>query len=153
MKKMFSACVCGMLMIVSAFGGATSQSAEADAICGEWVADYGGAVSYIKISKSADGTYKGQVYKVSEPLDEKGNKVLDTKNPDKSLRNVPIDQVVLFNGLKYDKSSGSWGDTKIYDPTRGIRANMTARLNGKTLNVKGKILGIGESVTWTRKQS
>ena len=84
--------------------------------------------------------------------DAKGNKILDTKNPDKNLRSKPADQVVLFSGLKYDTKKRCWNDTKIYDPQRGLKASMTAEFvaDGR-LRIKGPVLGIGESVFWNKE--
>lgn len=125
---------------------------RSDDIVGDWIAQQNGSYSNVAITRSDDGTYKAQVYWVSDDTDENGVKYLDTKNPDKSLRNVPIDQVVLFNGLKYNSDKDNWSGTKIYDPTRGIRANVTITLTDKnTLKLKGSVLGIGETVIWTRK--
>ncbi len=125
---------------------------RADDIVGDWIAQQNGSYSNVAITRSDDGTYKAQVYWVSDDTDENGVKYLDTKNPDKSLRNVPIDQVVLFNGLTYNSDKDNWSGTKIYDPTRGIRANVTITLTDKnTLKLRGSVLGIGETVIWTRK--
>jgi len=40
--------------------------------------------------------------------DADGNKRLDTKNPDKSLRMAPCDEVVLFTGLKHNARKQCW---------------------------------------------
>ena len=76
------------------------------------------------------------------------------KNPDRSLRSVPIDEVVLFSGLRFNEKKNCWDGTKIYDPTRGIRANVSCTLidGGKTLRLRGSVLGIGETVEWTRME-
>ena len=82
-------------------------------------------------------------------LDEDGNVRLDEKNPDRSLRHVECDKIVLFSGLKYEPSKDKWSDAKLYDPTRGIRANMTCEFeaDGK-LKVKGSLLGFSQSIYW-----
>lgn len=124
-----------------------------DDIVGNWIAIQDGVESYAAITRSSDGTYRCQLYWVADSVDENGNKVLDTKNPDKQLRSVPIDQVVLFSGLKFNSKKNCWDGTKIYDPTRGIRANVTCTLinDGNTLRLRGSVLGIGETVEWTRR--
>ena len=97
----------------------------------------------------SDGTYQGQVMWLEISCDKNGNKLLDVKNPDKSLRNTPCDQIVLFSGLKYNAKKQCWDGAKIYDPQRGLRANMTAEFTkeGK-LKIRGSLMGIGESVYW-----
>jgi uncharacterized protein (DUF2147 family) len=88
---------------------------------------------------------------VEKPLDAKGNKRKDVKNPDKSLRNVDIDQVVIVKGLKYDADDKTWGDAKIYDPSKGIRVNVTAEfVSADKLKLRGTILGIGTTIYWSK---
>ena len=104
-----------------------------------------------RIVKLANGTYRAQVVWLEHDRDAKGNKILDTKNPDKALRNRPADQIVLFSGLKYNAKKHRWDDTKIYDPQRGIRAKLVAwfAADGR-LALKGSLFGISETVYWTK---
>lgn len=148
MKKFFVMLCCLSLATAAAF----AQN-KADDIIGNWFAEQDGVESYVAITKSPDGTYKAQVYWVENSVRPDGTKELDVKNPDKSLRNVPVDQIVLFSGLEFNENKNSWGGTRIYDPTRGIKANVTCSLTdgGKTLKLRGSVLGIGETVYWTRK--
>ena len=84
-------------------------------------------------------------------LDENGNKRKDVKNPDKSLRNVDIDKVVLVKGLKYDADDKEWSGAKIYDPTKGMRVNATATFVSKDkLKLRATILGIGQTIYWQK---
>ena len=74
-----------------------------------------------------------------------------TKNPDKTLRNVDIDKVVLVKGLQYIAEDKEWGGTKIYDPTKGIRVNVSAKFETPDkLKLRGTILGIGVTIYWNR---
>ena len=73
------------------------------------------------------------------------------KNPDKALRNVDIDKVVLVDGLQYKAKDKKWGGAKIYDPTKGIRVNASAEFVSPTkLKLRGTILGIGATLYWTK---
>lgn len=146
MKKLLLA-VFALLMTV----GLWAQNDKAGNIVGTFTCGTGKDAYKVKITAQADGTYKGTVCWVADLKDANGKVYTDVKNPDKSLRNVPIDKVVIFNGLKYDSKKQHWSGTKIYDPDRGIKANMTARFEapGK-LVVRGTVLGIGESVTWVK---
>lgn len=125
---------------------------KADNIVGTYSGKQGDDRFRAKIVKLTDGTYRGQVIWMERDKDAKGNKILDTKNPDKNLRSKPADQVVLFSGLKYDSKKRCWNDTKIYDPQRGLKASMTAEFvaDGR-LRIKGTVLGIGESVFWNKE--
>jgi uncharacterized protein (DUF2147 family) len=130
---------------------AQSLNDKADNIVGEYLTDRGGSKSKIRVTKAQDGTYTAQMFWVEHPLDKKGNKRKDVKNPDKSLRNVDIDKVVIVKGLKYIKEDKEWGDAKIYDPSKGIRVNVTAEFESPTkLRLRGTILGIGTTLYWTK---
>lgn len=148
MKKFISTIV----VILSTAAMCLAQNNKADNILGKYSSVQGGEGYKVEVSKNTDGTYKAQLYWISEPNDPKtGKPKYDTKNPDKTLRNVLSSKVVLFNGLKYNSERQEWGDTKIYDPQRGLRVNCTARFeNAKVLKVSGKVLGIGETAVWTR---
>ena len=104
------------------------------------------------MSENPNGTLKAQITWMTNSVDPAtGKKFLDVKNPDKSLRNVPCDQIVLINGLKYNEAKDQWGETKIYDPQRGIKANVTVRRNADgSLNVRGSLMGISQTVVWKK---
>lgn len=124
---------------------------KADNIVGEYLTDRGGNKSKVRITRNAQGTYDVQVFWVEKPLDENGNKRKDVKNPDKSLRNVDIDKVVLVKGLKYDADDKEWSGAKIYDPTKGMRVNATATFVSKDkLKLRATILGIGQTIYWQK---
>ena len=126
-------------------------NAAADNIVGNYEASQQGDRFKAQVVKLADGTYEGRVYWMERPNDSKGNKRLDTKNPDKSLRKYPLENVVIFTGLVYNSSEHRWDSTKIYDPHRGVRAKMVASFqpDGR-LKIKGSLMGFSESVYWKR---
>ena len=124
MKQFMMTLLCAMVFSLPTFAQGIND--KADNIVGEYLTDRGGSKSKVLVTKSADGTYNAQIFWVEKPLDANGNKRKDVKNPDKSLRNVDIDQVVIVQGLKYDASKKMWGGAKIYDPSKGIRVNVTA---------------------------
>jgi len=130
---------------------ASAYKGGGDAIVGKWLVEQNGEKSYATITRSSNGTYECRLYWVEHSRDSAGNTYLDKKNPDKSLRNTPIDNVVLFSGLKYDASKNAWSGTKIYDPTRGIKANVNCTMEDEnTIKLRGTVLGIGETVYWKR---
>ena len=139
------------LLCVSPLAAQNPLNDKADNIIGTYAGKQGDDKFKVKIVKLTDGSYRGQVVWMERDKDAQGNKILDSKNPDKSLRNRPADEAVLFSGLKYDAKKRCWGDTKIYDPQRGLRVNMTAEFttDGR-LRVKGSVLGISESVYWKK---
>ncbi len=130
-----------------------AQNDRADAIVGTYISVPGEGQYKVRITREADGSYTGRVCWVKNKYDSEGRLQRDDKNPDKSLRNTPCDQIVLFTGLRYDAKKQQWGGTKIYDPNRGIKAHMTARFSdAKTLKVRGTLMGFGETEVWTREK-
>lgn len=117
---------------------------------GKYISRQGEDVYKVEITSNADGSLKAQIFWVRDCVDPKtGQKYLDKKNPDKSLRNTPCDRIVLFDGARFNPGSKRWEGTKIYDPQRGIKAKLTMWKNPDgTLSVKGTLLGISETVLW-----
>ena len=141
--------LCTLMVTLPSFAQGIND--KADNIVGEYLTDRGGSKSKVRVTKSEDGTYSAQVFWVEKPLDAQGNKRKDVKNPDKNLRNVDIDQVVIVKGLKYDAKEKTWGDAKIYDPSKGIRVNVTAEFETTDkLKLRGTIFGIGTTLYWNR---
>lgn len=140
------------LLCVSPIAAQNVLNNKADNIVGTYSAKQGDDVFRAKIVKLTDGTYRAQVIWLEHDRDAKGNKILDSKNPDKNLRTKPADQIVLFSGLKYDEKKRCWNDTKIYDPQRGLRARMTAEFDADgRLRIKGTLMGISETVYWRKE--
>ena len=133
---------------VAADGQALKNNESGDNIVGLYSTVHGGENTKIRVTKTGD-TYMAQVVWVENRLDKKGNVRLDEKNPDKSLRSVECDKIVLMKNLKYDSSKKMWGDTKIYDPTRGINANVKCSFSDDgVLFVKGSLLVITVTLKW-----
>ncbi|MCQ2115503.1 MAG: DUF2147 domain-containing protein [Bacteroidales bacterium] len=149
--KRFLAALAAIIIAALPSSAQSSKNNSGDSILGKYESIQGGEGYRVNVTKKADGTYKAQIYWLKQPIDPKtGEKKLDTKNPDKSLRNKPSDQVVLIDGLKYNAEKKVWNDAKIYDPQRGIRANVTCKfLEDGRLSIKGTIMGIGETAYWT----
>ena len=127
------------------------MNSKADNIVGDYLVDHKGEKSKVKVFKNADGSYTAQVFWVQNRTEKDGSVRKDTKNPDRSLRNVDCDKIVIFKGLKYDASSQSWTGTTIYDPVRGINASLKASFkDSKTLSLKGTKMGFSGTVFWTR---
>lgn len=136
---------------ISLAASAQNLNEVADNILGEYLLIHNGFESKVRITKSNDNTYMAKVYWIKNSVDAKGEKLLDEKNPDKSLRSTPADQIVLFKGLRYVADKKNWSGTKIYDPTRGIKANATCDfIDSETLRVRGSLMGIGENAYWKK---
>lgn len=150
MKKTIFTLICAAIFSITAFAQ-NGLNDNADNIIGEYLTDRGGSKSKVRITKAEDGTYTAQVFWVEKPLDSKGNKRKDKKNPNKSLRNVDIDKVVLVTGLKYDKEDKEWNDAEIYDPSKGFRVDVECEFVSATkLKLFGNIWGIGTTIYWEK---
>ena len=146
MKKIVLSVFFSIPMIFNSF----AQS-DPDRIVGIYLATYEGEESKVSIFKEEDGRYTAQVIWVKDKYDKDGNLKLDEKNPDKSKRNTPCDEIVLIEKMSYDSRKDSWTDAKIYDPVRGIKANADCSFepDGR-LKVRGSLMGIGMSVHWEK---
>ena len=122
-----------------------------DNILGVYLGEQKGDVFKARITKSDDGTYKGQIFWMENDREADGSKRLDKKNPDKSLRGIPCDEVVLFTGLKYNEKKHCWDGTKIYDPQRGFKATLSAKFTEEgTLRLTGTVMGLSGHFTWKK---
>ena len=143
-----------IMLFVACFLPASAQSSlnnVADNIVGEYKGAQGSDPFKVRITKQQGNTYKAQIIWVQKLKDADGKIRLDAKNPNKELRTVPADKIVLMDGLKYNESKKQWDGTKIYDPQRGIRANVVCTFSSDgSLKLKGSVMGIGETVTWTK---
>ena len=139
--------VFGLLSAVFGLSAQSELNSSADSVIGIYEVNHHGESTKVRVYKNADCTYTAQVFWVEKRLDENGNVRLDEKNPDKSLRNVECDKVILMEGLVYDPEKQRWGDTKVYDPTRGFRANVQCEfMENGILRVKGSLLGFSQSI-------
>ena len=89
---------------------------------------------------------------MSDPFEEDGKTpLIDDKNPNKGLRNRPIQGMVLLTGPKWKK--GEWDDGDIYDPEYGNTYSAMVMMPDKnTLKLRG-YMGfslLGRTTTWVR---
>ena len=142
-----------MLVGLSGLSAQTKQNSSADNIIGIYEVVHNGEYTKVRVTKEPSGTYIAQVAWVENRLDKDGNVRLDEKNPDPSLRNVECDKVILIKDLVYNPEKQKWGDTKVYDPTRGFRANVQCEfVSDEILRVRGSLLGLSQSIYWKKIQ-
>lgn len=149
MKKIFASVLFALLPMLAL----TAQNLNSipDSILGDYEVVRAGEDSKVRFTKDADGTYKAKIIWVKNDKDKNGRKRLDEKNPDRSLRNTPCDEILLVWNLKYNVDKKCWDGGKIYDPIRGMRANVTCLFgNDGKLWLKGSLLGISETVSWEK---
>ena len=126
---------------------------QADKIVSYWLTQDGD--SQVKIYKSSDGKYFGQIKWLKNPMEE-GKPKLDKHNPNDKLKSRPIFDLLILSGFKYDAKKNQWVDGTIYDPKSGKTYSCFMWFEDKNenvLHVKGYIglSFIGRQVEWTRE--
>lgn len=123
-----------------------------DAIVGDYFSIHGKDEYKVRVSEKPDGSFKAQLFWTKNSINPATGKIwTDYKNPDKSLRDTPCDQIVIIDGLKYNEAKDQWDGAKIYDPRHGIKANVVVKRNPDgNLTLKCSLLGISETVIWKK---
>lgn len=129
---------------------ALSQTAfaQADRIVGTWL--NASQEGRIQITKSGQLFY-GKIAWLKNPNDEKGQPKTDKNNPDPSLKNKPLQNLIILRDFEYE--DGKWVDGTIYDPKSGRTYNCELKMSSDDrLDVRGYIgiSLIGRTETWTR---
>ena len=151
MKSTISAALFVLGLGLTAASQENGLNVSAEEIIGTYYVSHGGENSKVRIFRDSDGTFTARVIWVENKFDRNGNVRLDEKNPDKSLRDTPCDSIVLIEDLVFNSGKKRWDSGKIYDPTRGIRANLTCSFESPSrLKVRGSLMGIGETVFWKK---
>ncbi|CCH54779.1 hypothetical protein BN8_03983 [Fibrisoma limi BUZ 3] len=127
----------------------TAAIAQADKLVGVWLnQDKDGR---IEIYERAN-RYFGKIVWLNEPNEPNGQPKRDEKNPDTSLRNRQLLNLILLKNLHY-KGENQWDDGSIYDARNGqtYRCKATLR-NPSTLDLRGYVgfSLLGRTTTWTR---
>lgn len=151
MRK-FSVIFALLALIPFAGKAQNSLNSKPDSVLGVFLVPEKGNDAKVEFTKNADGTYDCSIIWMESPIDPSTGKTwCDIKNPDKSLRGRSCIGLKIIKGLKYDSEKKCWSGTKIYDPNRGIRANVHIVFGSDgRLCLRGTVLGIGETVYWTR---
>ena len=111
----------------------------------------------VEIYQGAGGTYEGRLCWLKEPEypagdPEAGKPKRDRENPDKALRDRPIQGLVFMTGFRYD-GDGKWKGGKVYDAESGKTYSCKMTLKDRdTLEIRGYI-GVsllGRNQTWKR---
>ncbi len=142
-----------LLMLICLFTAMVSVNAQsaADKIVGNYKALRNGVNSKVKVFKVDDG-YRAQVTWVDNLKKKDGSILKDEKNPDKSKRNVPANEIVLIEKVKYNAGDKVWEGGRIYDPTNGKDYKVKLWFDGdKKLKLRGYIGPFYETMEWTKE--
>ena len=119
-------------------------------ICGTWLEKE--KKSHIEIYKTESNKFEGRIVWLAEPIDENGEIKKDKENPDISLRDKPLNGLIIIQDLEY-LNDNNWSNGTIYDARSGKTYSLNAHLkNDNKLFMRG-FLGfsfIGKTTSWTR---
>ena len=151
-KTIFTLALCLAVAAVTAVTAQNPLNRSAKSILGKYLVAEPGNDSKVEITLNDDGSFDCTVIWLEHPNDPKtGQPLTDTKNSDKKLRDRPIVGLKLIQGLKYNADKQQWDGAKVYDPNRGIRANVTIWFTDDgQLALKGSVLGISETQYWKK---
>ena len=122
-------------------------SADTAAVAGRWLTQEGdGWIRIALVGDSLQGSIAGA------PPGSPSEREFDDRNPDPTLRNRPLDGLVIMTGFEF-AGDGNWQNGTVYDPNSGKTYKCSITLiDDNTLKLRGYI-GIalfGRSETWTR---
>ncbi|MBO4655180.1 MAG: DUF2147 domain-containing protein [Bacteroidales bacterium] len=142
-----------LVLLLIAFVPLKAQDNKADRLIGTYrvVEPETKEDSKVKIFKTADGKYKGQVIWLAVPQMKDGSPKRDILNPDPKKRNTPGDQIVLLWNFVYDAEKDMWVNGEIYDPCHGKTYKCRLNFESDTrLKVRGYIgtPALGKSMYW-----
>ncbi len=128
----------------------TLQDTEADRLLGVWEPSNGKA--RVKIEKIGN-KYYGKIVWLKEPNDPATNQPkVDSKNPDASMRTVPLKGYRMLKDFTYSSNS-QWENGTIYDPENGSTYKCIIKMtDANTLDIRGYIgiEALGRTDVWKR---
>jgi uncharacterized protein (DUF2147 family) len=143
-------CVLWLLAALVAFLPAASSavSAQTPSILGVWSTDKNKSrVEIANCSPPKQGLC-GTIIWLSEPNDAQGKPQTDKRNKNASLRGNPIVGLHVFEGWR-PAGKNAWKG-KVYDPEEGETYDVDITLRGDKLTLKGCVLFVCDSETWSR---
>jgi len=97
-------------------------------------------------------TFSGRVVWMAKPYDSKGKLRLDSNNPNESLRNKTIQNLVILHSFKQNPDNpNEYIDGKVYDPNNGKTYCGKITYKGKQLDLRGFICALpflGRTTKW-----
>lgn len=138
--------IIGILLIsLSSF----RDSYNNDVIVGKWLNPRKDA--HIEIYKSGT-SYSGKIVWLKNSVNASTDKpVTDDENPNASLRNKPVLNLVILRGFTYNWDDNEYVDRTIYDPKEGKTYTCKMWLTETNqLNIRGYVGIFYRTEVWTR---
>lgn len=148
------------LILALAMPNALIAQSKADRVVGYYLThneDTGKEESQIKIYKTRDGKYTGEIVWMAKSYYVEGKPARDVNNPDEKLRSKELVGLQMLKGFTYDARTDEWDGGHIYNPMNGKSYKSTMKLEGNNLKLRGYIgkswMGLGKTTTWMRVES
>jgi len=143
------------IILLTCLLGWSIQGLAQNEIVGQWYNEEKSSI--ITVTKNQKGTYSGRITWLEDNTNSDGTSPRrDEYNPEESLQNRLLKELIILTDLKYNKEDKQWQNGLIYDPENGKTYECYCEMNEDgTLYFKGYILGItwlGRSTTWTRAE-
>ncbi|URW74703.1 DUF2147 domain-containing protein [Sphingomonas donggukensis] len=130
------------LIAAAAFGVSSAAAAAPTPVTGRWLTVDAKAIVEIA---PCGASLCGRIARVLKP--RPGGPAVDANNPDKALRNRPIQGIAILTGFTADDDR--WRG-RIYDPESGRTYRSELRIDGGVLKVKGCFGPFCRTQEWTR---
>lgn len=110
----------------------------------------------IRMYKATNGKYYGKLVYMDEPNDVNGNPKKDPNNPNASLRDRPLLDMVIVRAFSWDEEESEWSNGTIYNPEDGkVYSAYFYFQNGdkNKLYLRGYVMGmpfLGKTTEWSR---
>lgn len=139
------------IVFISIVSYSYSQTINPDQLLGVWVPKKGD--SHVKIEKIGS-KYFGKVIWLQNPNEKDGTGPdLDDKNPDKTMRTVPIMGLRVLKDFSYE-GEGIFKGGNAYDPNNGkTYCGKITIIDADHIDMRGSICGLsflGRTETWVR---
>ena len=128
-----------------------SQKITADAILGQWLTSEKECM--VEIYKKQN-SYYGKVCWLKEPLNEKGEPVEDTENPDPRLRTRHLLGTTFMFDFEYE-GEGRWTNGTVYNARNGKTYKALLKMDEPDILYLHGYIGIpalGMDSKWTRQK-
>lgn len=148
------------LILALAMPTALMAQSKADKVVGYYLTHNektGKEESQIKIYKTKDDKYSGEIVWMDKSYFVDGKPMMDVNNPDEKKRSKGLIGLQMLNGFTYDAKADEWSGGHIYNPMNGKSYKSNMKLEGNQLKLRGYIgkswMGLGKTTTWTRVNS
>lgn len=142
-----------LLAMLAAGASASPVQAKSASPAGNWVTEGGWATVRVEPCPGRVDQLCGGIISLKQPNDLRGRPKRDTANVDPKLRGRPIVGMPFITDFRA-AGPNRWTGGRIYNPGDGktYASNLSLNANG-TLRVRGCVLVICQSQTWTRAQA